>query len=52
MHMIVIVKKPKTHLVICLMEQHKDNNGSSRKKLLNLYSPAMHMHEPYLGRFG
>ena len=52
MHMIVIVKKPKTHLVICLMEQRKDNNGSSRKKLLNLYSPAMYMHEPYLGRFG
>ena len=52
MHMIVIVKKRKTHLVICLMEQHKDNNGRSRKKLLNLYSPAMHMHEPDLRRFG
>ena len=52
MHMIVIVKKRKTHLVICLMEQHKDNNGRSRKKLFNLYSPAMHMHEPDLRRFG
>ena len=45
--MIVIPQKnEKQILVICLIEQHKDNNDRSGKKSPNLYSPAMHMHEP------